>query len=160
MGVLNKMLKLTENMFFGKNSASLRQKPFQSGITVSIKSTLDLYSELKNEGISYLLTARLNQDALENVFSQIRALGGNRSHPTSVDTINRIRTICLSKNAHTIVSNSCPVESHCDGNTAFISADLLNDLSEQDNEDDESIFDDEIMCSDIEGTECFQQYPL
>jgi len=83
---------------------------------------------LKEEGLSFLLTAKLNQDALENVFSQIRALGGNNSHPNSVDTINRIRTLCLSKNVHAIVSDTTPIEIDADADSQFVTADLIDDI--------------------------------
>ena len=92
---------------------------------MSINSTLDLYQELKNEGISYLLTSRLNQDGLENFFSQVRALGGNNSHPSTVETINRIRTLCLTKNVKSIVNNSV-VEMQDDDE--FLSVNLIDEL--------------------------------
>ena len=123
INVLNKMLDLVNKMYFGKDS--LKKKPFQTGIIVSIKATLDLYEELKTEGFSFLLTSRLNQDSLENVFSQLRALGGNNTHPSSVQTINRIRTLCLSKNVNEIVSNSSVEMSNED---TFLSVDLLDEL--------------------------------
>ena len=110
-------------MYFGKDS--LKKKPFQTGIIVSIKATLDLYEELKTEGFSFLLTSRLNQDSLENVFSQLRALGGNNTHPSSVQTINRIRILCLSKSVNEIVSNSSVEMSNED---TFLSVDLLDEL--------------------------------
>lgn len=56
--VLKQMRELVTNMYFGKDVASLQKKPFQTGIVVSIDSTLDLYSDLKEEGLSYLLTSR------------------------------------------------------------------------------------------------------
>ena len=88
---LNLMYNLVNNMYFPTKKGTLVQKPFQTGIIVSIRATTELFRELKNEGISYLLTSRLNQDCIENVFSQIRQMGGHYSHPTSVEFINRIR---------------------------------------------------------------------
>jgi len=55
---LKEMLFLVENMYFGNEEASIKKKPFQTGIIVSINSTLDLYAELKKEGTPYLLTSR------------------------------------------------------------------------------------------------------
>ena len=57
------------------DSESNAKKPFQKGILVNIKSTLALYQEMKEEGYSYLLTSRLNQDALESTFSRLRGIG-------------------------------------------------------------------------------------
>ena len=88
---LEKMLDLVKNMSFGKVKRSLIKKPFQTGIIVSIKSTLELFKDLSNEGFEYLLTSRLNQDSLENIFSQLRAMGGNCSHPNTVQTMRRIK---------------------------------------------------------------------
>ena len=41
---------------------------FQAGILVNIKSTRDLFLEVKAEGLKYFLTSKANQDALENTF--------------------------------------------------------------------------------------------
>ena len=68
---LQDMEHLMQNTFF----YSTRGTKFQKGILVSIKATLELYSELKSENICFLLTSRVNQDALENFFSQVRYMG-------------------------------------------------------------------------------------
>jgi hypothetical protein len=150
---LRNMEDLVNSMYFGKDETSLSKKPFQIGIVVSINSTLDLYTELKKEGLSYLLTSRVNQDALENVFSQIRALGGNNTHPTSVETINRIRTICLTKNVSTILSSSCPVEQNtCDDDDGFLSVNLLDDILSDVGEGPDST-EDTILDQDFMGNE-------
>lgn len=52
------------------------------GLKMSITSVLQLWEELKKEGTSFLLTARLNQDPLENEFSIIRQRGGWNLEPT------------------------------------------------------------------------------
>ena len=65
------MLCLLENMYFVTKNGRMTKKPFQIGIYVSIKSTIDLYDELKDEGVSYLLTSRLNQDGLGKLLSYI-----------------------------------------------------------------------------------------
>ena len=47
--------------------------PWQTGIMCSIYSTRALHQDLVvNGNFKYILTARLNQDALENFFSRIR----------------------------------------------------------------------------------------
>ena len=65
------MLYLLENMYFETKNGCLSKKPFQTGIFVSIKSTLDLYNVLKKEGVSYLLNSQINQDGLGKLFSYI-----------------------------------------------------------------------------------------
>ena len=53
------MSSLVDNMYFRSRSGTLVQKPFQAGIIVSINATIDLYKELKSEGVQYLLTSTL-----------------------------------------------------------------------------------------------------
>lgn len=48
-------------------------KVFQKGIIISTKSLRALFSVLKEE-LQYILTHRLNQDRLENFFSQVNIL--------------------------------------------------------------------------------------
>ena len=95
---LNEMLELVSNMFFVNKRGNLSRKPFQAGIIVSIKSVKALYLELNEEGAEYLLTTRVNQDCIENLLSCVRAMGGSNSHPSPVETINRIRKACVCKN--------------------------------------------------------------
>ena len=44
---------------------------FQKGILCSIYSVRSLFDELRKEGFSYLLTHKLNQDFVENLFCAI-----------------------------------------------------------------------------------------
>ena len=104
---------------------NLVKKLFKSGILVSIKSTIALYNELKDEGIKYFLSCRLNQDALENLFSQVRQMGGQHSHPSAGEVASRLRKICLCKNVSNIVTN-CPVEYVEDED--YVSSILLNQV--------------------------------
>lgn len=63
---------------------------FQKGLLISIKSLQNLFQDLKEVyDISYLLTHKLNQDALENIFSQLRTRGGLNDHPSPLDVLNR-----------------------------------------------------------------------
>ena len=49
------------------------QLPWQHGLICSIKSTKSLYNDLVVNGpFEFLMTAKLNQDCLENMFSRIR----------------------------------------------------------------------------------------
>lgn len=72
---------------------------FQKGILLSIKSLKALYCDLKKEnGFSYILTHRLNQDCLENLFSQVRGKTRFKEHPNSVECLYNIRAIILGRN--------------------------------------------------------------
>lgn len=64
-------------------SLSTKTPPCLTGLMISIKSTLDLWSDLKKSGTKYLLTSRLNQDPLENLFSILRRRSGFNSNPTA-----------------------------------------------------------------------------
>ena len=92
--------------FVNFRTGNLTKKKFQTGIIVSVKATLALYNELKSEDLDFFLTSRVNQDALENVFSQVRLMGGSNSHPTAVECTNRIRKLCLVKHMNVVVANS------------------------------------------------------
>ncbi len=91
---LAEMKRAVYHMRVGKNKNML---PFQIGIVMSIESLRGLYRDFVNvyQG-HYILTARLNQDCLEKVFSRIRRLGGFHDHPQAVDVRNRIRLLILS----------------------------------------------------------------
>ncbi len=66
--------------------------PFQKGWVVAITSTLDLHQRYRaNYNAHYLLTSRLNQDCLENLFSRIRGMAGGNTHPGTVEFKNRLR---------------------------------------------------------------------
>ena len=108
LSALDAMEKLVQKMKFHskKDRSKLVNIKFQTGIIVSIKSTKDLYIEVKSEGLEYLLTAKTNQDALENVFSQLRLMGGANAHPTSVQCMNRIRKLCMVKNIDLVVRDA------------------------------------------------------
>ena len=71
---LDEMDLLIQNMRFANNPESRTKKPFQKGILVSNKAIRALFQDLKGdlENFEYLLTARCNQDVLENFFSRLR----------------------------------------------------------------------------------------
>jgi hypothetical protein len=80
--------------FSGRQQSSW--KPIQTGILVSTQSLLDLFASLVASGsYNYLLTSRLTQDALENLFSQIRGRGN--SHPNPVHFRHCLRLITISQ---------------------------------------------------------------
>lgn len=85
-----------------KNKSSLL--PFQTGILISTAAIQGLYNDLKEKfNIKFILTSRLNQDPVENTFSQIRGMGS--SHPGPVDSANRLRLLLLGRNAQAVVEN-------------------------------------------------------
>lgn len=71
---------------------------FQKGILMHINGTRHLLNILKENGLQYLLTSKINQDALENLFSQLRTRGGLNDHPSPLNALHRLRMILLGKN--------------------------------------------------------------
>lgn len=91
--VVLKVLEMTSGMQFSQSST---WKPVQTGMKLSTTSVLDLHKTLVvTGGLKFLLTSRLNQDALENVFSQVRGKGD--THPSVVSFRYNLRAICLSQ---------------------------------------------------------------
>lgn len=65
------------------------------GLRVTINSTLGLLSYLHAElGYSYLMTSRLSQDKIENLFGIVRLSSGCNAHPTPQQFLTTIT--CLS----------------------------------------------------------------
>ena len=63
-------------------SLSTRQPPCLAGWKMAINVLLQLWDDLHtNHGLAFLLTNRLNQDCVENLFSIIRGKGGHRDNP-------------------------------------------------------------------------------
>ncbi|KAF0303604.1 Transposable element P transposase [Amphibalanus amphitrite] len=80
---------------FGSSSSS-GLLPCQKRLIVSLRSTLALFEELRQvAGFSFLLTARLNQDALESFFSTVRAHFGSNLSPSPVEFLQRIQLLLI-----------------------------------------------------------------
>jgi len=115
-----------EKMIVGKKTALL---PFQKGFLMTIRSLLGCNSDLqKLYGMKYILTSRLNQDCLENLSSQTRALGRAYDHPLTVEFKNRLRLLIMSKNISDISFNSSAVELEVDS-IDFITSSVFSGLT-------------------------------
>lgn len=71
---------------------------FQKAILMQINGTKVLLKILQQNGLKYMLTCKINQDALENLFSQLRGRGGLDDHPTPLNALYRLRMLILGKN--------------------------------------------------------------
>lgn len=70
--------------------------PCFKGLTQTINGILYFFEEEKlGSGIAFVLTNRLNQDALENLFSVIRQKGGYNKNPTARTIRTSIRSTCI-----------------------------------------------------------------
>lgn len=75
-------------------------KCFQ-GFVITINSFLQLWSYLKTQSFSFVLTRRLNQDCLENFFGSLRQQGGNSYNPTPVQFTRAFKKlVCLNYFQH------------------------------------------------------------
>eukprot|EP00094_Tigriopus_californicus_P013854 TCALIF_13409-PA protein Name:"Similar to T Transposable element P transposase (Drosophila melanogaster)" AED:0.43 eAED:0.45 QI:0/0/0/1/1/1/2/0/323 len=80
--------------------------PWQFGILASINSMKAMYKYLTtNTNVRYILTLRLNQDFLENFFSQLRRMSGDNAHPGPVEALRRLRILLLGKNYNFLIKN-------------------------------------------------------
>ena len=80
----------------------------------SIQSLKSLFHYLQEKyNINYILTFKLHQDALENLFSQIRGLGHQYDNPNPIEVKNRLRILMISKNVHELF-NCKNVENNSD----------------------------------------------
>lgn len=103
---------------------------FQKGILMSITSMKLLRSKMEEKfGLRFLLTHRLNQDCLENIFCQVRGKSGANDHPSPVECLQRIKAIMLGKNPGVALhSHSNTIEQDPE---EYVSAKFMNILSEQ-----------------------------
>ncbi|KAL4112262.1 hypothetical protein QTP88_016083 [Uroleucon formosanum] len=79
---------------------------FQKALLMNINGTKLLLQILMENNLLYLLTSKINQDSLENLFSQLRSRGGLNDHPSPLNALNRLRTIILGKNPGIVSSSS------------------------------------------------------
>jgi hypothetical protein len=79
----------------GRKQASYA--PFQKGWLIRLTSLKEMFLELKHDySTDFLLTARLNQDHLENFFSQLRGVGGFNMNPTALEVKHRMKKLICS----------------------------------------------------------------
>ena len=72
------------------------KQPWQKGIAISSTCLPLLYNDVKERyGITYILTTRVNQDALENLFSRLRSMGGANAQFGAVHFSHRLRNFIL-----------------------------------------------------------------
>lgn len=75
-----------------------RALPCLSGWRMAIHVLIGLFDDLHtNHGISFLLTNRLNQDCVENLFSVIRGKGGHRDNPSAQQFRYALRQVMVDR---------------------------------------------------------------
>jgi len=93
--LLNKMY---DTIFSMRCTGKFGLQIFQKAILMQINGTKVLLKILQQNGLKYMLTCKINQDALENLFSQLRGRGGLDDHPTPLNALYRLRMLILGKN--------------------------------------------------------------
>jgi len=101
--LLNNVYELIFNMRC-TNKSNLQL--FQKALLMNISGTQKLLNILQEHGLKYLLTSKVNQDALENLFSQLRTRGGLNDHPSPLNALYRLRMIILGKNPGVVSTSS------------------------------------------------------
>jgi hypothetical protein len=69
--------------------------PSQIGWLTSIKAITSIWAEVKCKGLRHLKPRYLNQDALENLFGQIRGGCGSGDNPASFQFVGSLKTQIL-----------------------------------------------------------------
>ena len=140
-----------------------RQKakmPWQHGLMCSIRATRALYTDLVIKGpFTFLLTAKLNQDCLENLFSRLRALGGDNAHPTPLEAMRRMRILLLVRGADLLIrrpavemedDNGDPVsDEDIAEQEQILRAEKLNEIQIRNEADRQEILQNEAVSSQI-----------
>ncbi|KAL5246115.1 hypothetical protein ACI65C_013523 [Semiaphis heraclei] len=87
---LLKIITITENTVFGHG-----WKPLNAGIIMATLSIIGICETLFNNGFDFVLCHRLTQDAIENIFSQIRRKAG--ATPTAFQCLQALKLISTSQ---------------------------------------------------------------
>jgi hypothetical protein len=92
---LSSVIDIFDSMTISKPGAAASWKPVQSGVILSTMSVLQLQDRLLNrEDFKFVLTARLSQDCLENLFSCVRS---KNPVPTALEFKNCLRLLTVSQ---------------------------------------------------------------
>jgi len=87
---LEKIITLFENITFGNS-----WKPLNVGFILSSLSIIDIAETLFNSGFDFLICHRFTQDAIENIFSQVRRKSG--AIPTATQRLSALKIISVSQ---------------------------------------------------------------
>ena len=100
---LNKLQKVT--------LSNGRSVPCLNGWQISIKNLLFLWNDLHiNQQFQFLLTNRLNQDCIENLFSLVRGKGGYRDNPNPMQFRSAFRSIVVQLLLETSENSNCETD--------------------------------------------------
>ena len=93
------MCEVSEDIKFAPKTSSKSSswKPIQTGLQLTTRSLLALHTDLvvESKRLAFLLPGLISQDALENVFSQVKNKGV--SHPRASKFRTALKLVCLSQ---------------------------------------------------------------
>ena len=130
-------LRNMERLIKGTRKATLRHPggracllPFQRGMLRTIESPRGLYADLKASmaNFKYLMKTHLNQDCLENVFSQLRGMGGQNQHPDAVEARARLRILLMAPSP-LVAANSSGRAVRLEAEEAFLTTESIDNLT-------------------------------
>jgi hypothetical protein len=110
MAVIDEM---SETMSQTRQISSKKLLPFQHGIIQWCYALKNLSFYVKeNYNVEWIMASRVNQDHVENFFSQIRGLGATYDHPGPVELLNRARLLMIgqSETTATFAIEKAPVQ--------------------------------------------------
>lgn len=127
---------------------------------MSICSLRGLYAEMRERfDITYIITAKLNQDALESLFSVIRARGGGNDHPSPLECLRRLRVIILGKNIQSVSAGQSTMDN---SGEEFAIMDILRHLkssptevAEQESDNEEAAEENDVSSENMEEHSSF-----
>ena len=136
--ILDEVTSLIKKMKIGNHNKLI---PFQRGIIMNNKSLKLLLPYLQKTiasepfKIQYLLTNRLNQDCLENLFSYLRAMGLTNDHPTALNLRYLLKWYILGKHSELILSKKNAKNTESDETDLLVDFNNKNDPLMKYNED-------------------------
>lgn len=87
---LREIIAIFKNMTIGRGG----WKPIQTGVILSTTTVLELAEKLLQDKVSFLMTGRLTQDCLENLFSVVRS---KNPVPSCLESQRVLKTICTAQ---------------------------------------------------------------
>jgi DNA transposase THAP9 len=82
-----------------------------AGWQLTLSAVINLWPHLNSiYNFEFLLTRRLNQDALENFFSVIRQHGGNCVNPTALTYSRLFRQVCCNTLFKPVIGSNCEID--------------------------------------------------
>lgn len=103
IGFLQEIIQVFSKLEIGNGS----WKPVQTGIILSTLSIIQLSDELSAHGLDFLLTSRMTQDCLENLFSTVRL---KSAVPSAVEFRNSLKIVTVAQFLKTAKNSSYSVD--------------------------------------------------